>query len=189
MPDDEKRLQYTFVLAKKAIFAGNSPFGAVLIGPDDDLLIEGTQLVESSGNWLAHAEMGVLQAAAVRWTRSDLAKATLYSSTEPCPMCTGAAAWSVNRLVFGLSQARMYALWPGTPRFVDPWDSRKLLDRVSPAMEVVGPLLDVEAARATRRQFSAGSQDKADRPENPSPPSLCRFWLPGRCLVPHRERR
>jgi hypothetical protein len=37
---------------------------------------------------------------------------------------------------------------PGeTPRFVEPWNCRKLLEHVHPTMEIVGPLLEDEAAR------------------------------------------
>ena len=113
-------------------------------------MAEAQQTVERSGDWLAHAEMNVLQGASGRWTREELAGATLYTSTEPCPMCTGAIGWSLNRLVYGLSQAAMYRLFPmeeAPPRFVEPWECRRLLERLHPPMEVVGPLLEEEAAR------------------------------------------
>lgn len=148
MPDDERWLRHTFHLAQRAVELGDFAFGSVLVSAADELLIEGLQLVETTGDWLAHAEMNVLREAASRWTRSELSGCTLYSSTEPCPMCTGAIGWSVNRLVFGLSQVRMYVLWPGRPRFVEPWNCRLLLGRVEPPMQVIGPMLEDEAAAA-----------------------------------------
>ena len=148
MPDDERWLRHTFALAEKAVELGDYSFGAALVGPDDNLWLESAQSVARTGKWLNHAELTLLLEAANRWGRQDIAECTLYSSTEPCPMCSGAIAWSVNRLVYGLSQARMYELYSqsGTaPRFIEPWSCRALLAHVMPAMEVVGPLLEAEA--------------------------------------------
>jgi tRNA(adenine34) deaminase len=149
--DDLYWLRYAFLLAERSVELGDYAFGAALVVGDGDLLVESLQDVERSGDWLAHAELSLLHDAARRWTRTELATATLYSSTEPCPMCTGAVAWSVNRLVYGLSQAEMYrrfAMEDAPPRFVEPWDCRSILEHLAPPMEVIGPLLEDEGAVA-----------------------------------------
>ena len=152
MPDDERWLRYAIELSRRAVEAGDTAFGAVLVDADGTVLVEAMQTVVRSGNWLEHAEMNALQEAARRWTRLELAGATLYSSTEPCPMCTGALGWSLNRLVYGLSQAEMYRVFlaDSPPRFVDPWNCRGLLERLRSPMEVVGPMLEAEAAEPHR---------------------------------------
>ena len=153
MPDDERWLRHAFTLAARAVAAGDYAFGAALVGADGAVLAEAEQTLVRTGDWLAHAELVVLREASSTWTREQLAGATLYSSTEPCPMCTGAIGWSVNRLVFGLSQAAMYRIFrdeQDPPRFTRPWNCRTVLDHLSPPMEVVGPLLESEAAAIHR---------------------------------------
>ena len=151
--DDERWLRRAIELAEKSVDSGDQPFGAVLVGPDGTPWLESGQTVESRRERLGHAELNVLIEAGRRWTRAELAECTLYSSTEPCPMCTGAIAWSVNRLVYGLSQARMYELWPSDtpPRFIEPWSCRTLLERLHVPMEVIGPMLEGDAGAAHGR--------------------------------------
>lgn len=126
---------------------GDLPFGAILVGVDGAVLLEAQQTVVRGRDPLGHAETNLLRMALARWRREELGGCTLYSSTEPCPMCTGAIAWSgVGRLVFGASQSAMYAVWADTsPRFKHAWDCRSLLDHLAPPMTVAGPILEDEA--------------------------------------------
>lgn len=151
--DDLRWLRHALRLAEGSVDAGDFPFGAVLVS-DDRVLLEGRETVATERERLGHAELNVLVEAGKRWPLTELSTFTLYSSTEPCPMCTGAVAWSVNRLVYGISQARMYELFPvegESPRFARAWDCRRLLDHLAPPMEVLGPLLEEEAAVAHRK--------------------------------------
>lgn len=153
MPDDERWLRRAIRLADESVRDGDYSFGAVIVRADGEVLAEGRQTVVRSGNWLAHAEMNALHAISARMGRADMADATLYTSTEPCPMCSGAIGWSMNRLVYGLTQAEMYrrfVVLGETPRFIEPWACRKLLEHVRPPMEIVGPLLEDEAAESHR---------------------------------------
>ena len=152
--DDERWLRRAIGLADKSVDSGDYAFGAVLISANGELLLESGQTVVSGGGRLGHAEMNVLVEAGRRWPLQELARCTLYSSTEPCPMCSGAAGWSVGRLVFGLSQATMYELFAdpaAPPRFASPWDCRSLLSQTNPPMEIVGPMLQSDAAASHRR--------------------------------------
>jgi tRNA(Arg) A34 adenosine deaminase TadA len=147
--DDASWLRHTFALAESAIVLGDQPYGAALVGADDALLLEAVNTRARTGDCTGHAETVAVAEASRRWSREFLRGCTLFSSTEPCPMCSGALAWSgVGRLVFGLSQATSYALFQqhSAPRFRDPVSSRVLLENVQPAIEVVGPLLEDEAA-------------------------------------------
>jgi tRNA(Arg) A34 adenosine deaminase TadA len=152
MDRDTTALREAFRLAERSVEHGDYPFAALLLDAGGRTLVSSEQRISRTGNWLGHAELLLLEDAASRWSREALAGATVYSSTEPCPMCTGAIAWSVNRLVFGLSQAEMYRRFTcdalPAPRFVEAWDCRKVLDRLAPPMEVIGPMLEDEAAQA-----------------------------------------
>lgn len=150
---DESELRWlrrAFALAEEAVSLGDQPFGAVIVGPDGAVLAEGMNTRARTGDATGHAETIACRDASLRVPARVLRRSTLYSSAEPCPMCTGAAAWTVCRLVFGLSQAALYGLFGTTspPRFGKPVSSRVLLDIVQPPFEVVGPLLEDEAMRA-----------------------------------------
>jgi tRNA(Arg) A34 adenosine deaminase TadA len=55
-----------------------------------------------------HAEMNLVKLAAQRYDPAFLADYTLYSSTEPCAMCSGAIYWSgIGRVVFACSELRL----------------------------------------------------------------------------------
>jgi tRNA(adenine34) deaminase len=154
MPDDERWLRYAIQLADESVRDGDYAFGTVIARANGEVLAEGRQTVVRSGDWLAHAEMNALRLVASRMSRAAMADATLYTSTEPCPMCTGAIGWSLNRLVYGLTQSEMYrrfAVLGEIPRFVEPWSCRRLLEHVHPPMEIVGPLLEEEAAESHAR--------------------------------------
>ena len=73
MHDDEKWLRHTFQLAERSVELGDYAFGAALVGPGDELLLESVQGVARSGDWLAHAEMSVLREATQRWRRAEIA--------------------------------------------------------------------------------------------------------------------
>jgi tRNA(Arg) A34 adenosine deaminase TadA len=153
MNDDLRWLRYAISLARRAVTEGDTAFGTVIVDAAGNLLVEAVQTVERSGNWLAHAEMNALQEAASRFTRDELRSATLYTSAEPCPMCTGAIGWSMSRMVYGLSQAEMYRVFlvaKSPPRFIEPWSCRGVLEHMNPPMEVLGPLLEDEAAEPHR---------------------------------------
>ncbi|HEY9075924.1 MAG TPA: nucleoside deaminase [Anaerolineaceae bacterium] len=90
--------------ARKAREAGNYPFGAVLVSPDGNLLLESGNTVNTHRDCTAHAETNLVRLASQRYECSYLARCTLYSSTEPCAMCAGAIYWSgIGRVVYALS--------------------------------------------------------------------------------------
>ncbi len=150
---DHEWVRFTFRLAEATVAAGDQPFAAVLVGPDGALLIEGRQTRATTNDCTAHAEMNVLREAWPRWDWEFLERCTLYSSTEPCLMCTGAFAWSgIGRLVFGVSQARMYAEFAGAwePRFRAANSCREPLADLQPPVVVDGPILEDEGLAPLR---------------------------------------
>ena len=151
---DAKWLRRSFELAAEALLGGDYSYGALLVDSTGGLLMEARQTRVTTGDCTGHAEMNVVREASRRWARDFLADCTLYSSTEPCPMCAGAFAWSgVGRLVFGVSQERYYREFPDAspPRFIKPLSCRALLENVQPPVVVVGPLLEEEALLPHRR--------------------------------------
>lgn len=91
--------------AQEGISRGQSPFGSAIV--------RGGQAVAVTHNsvWLtcdptAHAEVNCIRAAATALKTISLQGCTLYSTTEPCPMCLSAIHWAkIDRVVFGATIA------------------------------------------------------------------------------------
>ena len=90
-------------LAAAAAGWGDTPIGAVVLGPSGDVLAEAANEREKVGDPTAHAEVLALRAAArVHGDGWRLTGATLVVTLEPCTMCAGAAVLSrVDRVVYG----------------------------------------------------------------------------------------
>ena len=90
-------------LAAAAQEWGDTPIGAVVLGPDGTVLAEAANEREKIGDPTAHAEVLALRAAArVHGDGWRLTGCTLVVTLEPCTMCAGAAVLSrVERVVFG----------------------------------------------------------------------------------------
>lgn len=110
------------------------------------VLLEAENSVLTDRDPTAHAELSLIRMAGARHDRAELAACSLYASTEPCPMCAGAIYWGgVRRLVYGLGQRRLYELIGAGEKLA--LSSRQVLAAASVPLEVVGPLLEEEAAR------------------------------------------
>jgi tRNA(Arg) A34 adenosine deaminase TadA len=145
---DEHFLAHTFDVARRSMKNGNHPFGAILVDRDRKVLIETENGYMPARDGTAHAER-LLATEACRTFRADaLAGATVYSSAEPCAMCSAAIYWAgIGRLVYGLSETRLRGITgnhPENPTLDLP--CRAVFASGQRATEVIGPLLEDEAA-------------------------------------------
>jgi len=103
--EDKKFLRLSIQLAIENIKSGNGgPFGAVIV-KNGEILATGTNLVTSSNDPTAHAEVTAIRNACSKLNSFQLDGCTIYSSCEPCPMCLGAIYWArPERLVFAASK-------------------------------------------------------------------------------------
>ena len=95
-----------------------------------------------------HAERLLATQASKQLPSNVLAVSTLYSSAEPCAMCAGAIYWAgIGRVVYGLSERRLKSITGNhaeNPTLDLP--CRAVFAAGQRAVEVVGPLLEEEAA-------------------------------------------
>ena len=90
-------------LAKAAVAHGNEPFGAVLV-KDGKIVCNNENQIYTRHDLTYHAELGLIRKFAEESGITDLSDYTLYSSCEPCFMCSGAMVWTkLGRLVYGAS--------------------------------------------------------------------------------------
>ena len=98
-------------VAGKARENGNTPFGAVLVGPDGKVIMKQGNAEGDLHDATAHAERMLASRASQKYSKDFLWKCTLYTTFEPCCMCTGAIYWSnIGKIVYGLTEKRLLEL-------------------------------------------------------------------------------
>ena len=145
--DDLAHLERAVALAQAARDRGDHPFGALLV-TDAGTVVEAMNTVNTGHDPIGHAETNLVRDAGQQLELDELAASTLYTSTEPCAMCTGAIYWAgIPRVVFALSERALGGLvseQSGVPTLALP--SREVLSHGGRPVEVVGP---VDLPRAT----------------------------------------
>ena len=97
--------------ADAAAAAGDVPVGAVVLGPDGEVLARRHNERELRRDPVAHAELLAVQDAAAALGDWRLVGCTVVVTLEPCPMCAGAlVAARVGRLVFGATDPKAGAV-------------------------------------------------------------------------------
>ncbi|MGH7597882.1 MAG: nucleoside deaminase [bacterium] len=143
--NDLKYLRVAIAIARQAREHGNHPFGALLVDENGNVILQAENTVLTERDCTGHAETNLVRQASQKFTPETLAKCTLYTSTEPCPMCAGAIYWSnVRRVIFALSAPRFYA-------FIDNTANQALPSCLTilghGGIEVIGPALEEEAKK------------------------------------------
>ncbi len=145
-------LKQVIALSQRSRDEGHHPFAAMVV--DGDGKVISAAMNASSKDRTAHAEMNALRAASSQFSPAELAGATLYTSAEPCAMCSGGAYWTgVGRVVYALAEESLLALTgsdPENPTLSLP--CREVFARGQRKMEVIGPIME-EEARAPHRGF------------------------------------
>lgn len=85
------------------------PFGACIVKGKKVLALARNKVLISDAT--AHAEINAIRAASLKLGSFDLSGTTIYSTTEPCPMCFSAIHWArISRVVFGSTIADARAI-------------------------------------------------------------------------------
>ena len=147
---DERLLREAFTVAKRAREGGDHPIGSVLADRTGKVLREQGNGYSSEGHdRTAHAEKLLASWAAKNLSLVELRDCTLYSSAEPCAMCSGAIYWAgIGRVVFGQPERDLKAptgAHEETPTLDLP--CHIVFAAGQRPTEVVGPLLAEEAAQ------------------------------------------
>lgn len=149
---DGRYLRQAIAWSRVARDRGNRPFGAVVIAEDGAVLAEAWCNTTESGDCTGHAETNAVRQLGNRFARDVLARATLYSSAEPCVMCAGAIFWSaIGRVVYGIDAVRLRVFRGERAEQRDAELSCRDVFAASPHdIECVGPALIEESSEAHR---------------------------------------
>ncbi len=107
---DEAFMQKAIELSRLAVAHGNEPFGAVLVR-DGEIVFTNENQIYTRHDPTFHGEAGLIREFCAQTGVTDLRDYTMYSSCEPCFMCSGAMVWvKLGRLVYGASNIELEAI-------------------------------------------------------------------------------
>jgi guanine deaminase len=90
---EEDHMRRAIELSLEMMRSGRGgPFGAVVV-KDGAIVAEGSNLVTSTNDPTAHAEVVAVRRACQALATFDLTGCEIYTSCEPCPMCLSAIYW------------------------------------------------------------------------------------------------
>jgi len=99
----EQWMKRCIELAKEALALGNPPVGALLI-QDNKVIGSAMEMAKTSKRISDHAELLAIENAVTNGYKSQLSTATLYTTHEPCVMCSYAIrTYAIPNLVYGIS--------------------------------------------------------------------------------------
>jgi tRNA(adenine34) deaminase len=110
--EDEGFMRRALALAERGERqAGSAPIGCVIV-LDGQVIGEGFNQVFANFDATAHAEVVAMRQAGQHLRRPLFRGATLYSTLQPCGMCTMASIWSnISRIVFGAERHQVHHMY------------------------------------------------------------------------------
>lgn len=104
-------LKRCIALSKSARANGNTPFGALLADADGNILLEQENVELTEKRCTGHAETALAERASHRYAKTFLQDCTLYTTAEPCAMCSGAIYWAnIGHVVYAMDERSLLAL-------------------------------------------------------------------------------
>ncbi len=148
LENEKKNIRMAIKVAKESKKNGDLPYGCILVDKSGEVILRGKNTINTDIDCLAHAEVNLIREACKMFDYSFLNDCTIYTSDEPCPMCTSAIYWSgIGKLVYGLSKTRYYEIvGRDNPNWVFEMPVRELMEKGERKVEVIGPLLEDEAS-------------------------------------------
>lgn len=117
---DAEFMQQAIRLARIALEQGDAPVGSVVVR-DGKVIGEGVEAVRSEKDLAAHAEAIAVREACHALGSLDLAGCTLYTTVEPCYMCSFVIRSAhVSRVVTGRAVPHVGGINSKHPILMDP---------------------------------------------------------------------
>ena len=93
-------MEKAITLATENVTGGRGgPFGAVIVR-DGEIVATGVNLVTTTNDPTAHAEVVAIRNACTALVSFELSGCHIYASCEPCPMCLAAIYWARCDAIF-----------------------------------------------------------------------------------------
>ena len=136
-------MEAALVVQRRAQSMGKRPFAAVLVGPDNETVL----LTHQSVDHVNHAESSLARLAACHYPQDYLWKCTLYSTWEPCAMCTSTCYWAnIGTIVYAASETQLAKLTGegNEENLTMAMPCRKVIEGSQKDIEIIGPLDELD---------------------------------------------
>ena len=130
--DKNRFMQMAIDLSQYALDSKcGGPFGAIIV-KDGKIIGSGSNRVTADLDPTAHGEVTAIREACKNIGTIDLSGCEIYTSAEPCPMCTAAIYWSKIEAVYYSNTEKESMEYGYTDKLIlaelrKPKDKRKLL--------------------------------------------------------------
>jgi tRNA(Arg) A34 adenosine deaminase TadA len=141
--DHERHTEAAISLARAAADRGDEPFGSVLVR-DDEIQMRASNRVVTENDIRRHPELQLATRACRQLDAETRSETVMYTSTEPCPMCSGGMRTAgFGRVVYSVGADEVVEFTGGEPSV-----------RAAEILEcpVVGPVENA-AGRAVHAEF------------------------------------
>ncbi len=141
MATDESYVRQAIDLAESAVANGNTPFGSLLV-VDDEVVRTAENTTLTDDDISAHPEFKLARWAARELEPDERAACTMYTSTEPCPMCASAIVYAgLGRVVYSVPVDSLAEIRDGG---VIELPCAEVVERADADTSVEGPVLEDE---------------------------------------------
>lgn len=148
--EDVAFLRRAIEVSRRSREHGNTPFGAILVDEHKNVALEQENREVTEHICTGHAETSLMEAASRKFDHGYLWQCTIYTTGEPCAMCSGAIYWAgIGRVVYGMTERRLLQLTGSNeqnPTFDLP--CRDVFARGQKDIKVEGPFPEVEEEAA-----------------------------------------
>jgi len=109
---DDHYMRRAIALARKGeVGNGTNPIGCVIV-LNDEVIAESCNEVDLRHDATAHAEIVAIGRAGQRLECHELRGATMYTTLQPCGMCTMASIWAkLSRIVYGAGRGDVHEMY------------------------------------------------------------------------------
>lgn len=134
-------LRRAIEISRQSREMGNTPFGCVIVDKEGNIIVEQTNVEFTDHKCTGHAETQAMERASLQYSKEFLWDCTLYTTVEPCAMCSGAMYWgNLGRVVYGMEEVdllRMTGSDEKNPTFDLP--CREIFAKGQKDIQVIGP--------------------------------------------------
>lgn len=138
MKPERKYMENAIKLAEKSAEKNDYAVGSVIV-KDGEIISKGTTRLKHDNDPTVHGEIVAIRKACKKLGSRYLEDCVLYSTHEPCPMCSSAAVWAkMKGIVFGatIEDAENYYSQDFSWRQINI-KCQEILDNGSPKLEIV----------------------------------------------------